>query len=63
MTVTKVGSDQSITLKASHKMMLIDHLYASAARHRLEVAPFREYQRGDIILDGQVVAKWEVTVE
>ncbi|ACE80010.1 hypothetical protein Pukovnik_84 [Mycobacterium phage Pukovnik] len=63
LTVTKVGTDKSVTVKATHKAMLIDHLHASAARHGLEVKHIRDDLQGDILKDGQTVAEWAVTVE
>ncbi|QFP95569.1 hypothetical protein SEA_GAUGELDP_86 [Mycobacterium phage GaugeLDP] len=63
LTVTKVGSEQKVTVKGTHRVMLIDHLEASAARHRLEVKHIRDDMQGDILKNGQTVAEWAVTVE
>uniref|UniRef100_A0AAU8GR28 Gp84-like domain-containing protein n=1 Tax=Mycobacterium phage BabyBack TaxID=3158877 RepID=A0AAU8GR28_9CAUD len=63
LTVVKVGTDKSVTVKGSHRSMVIDHLEASAARHGLEVAHIRDNLQGDILKNGQIVAEWAVTVE
>ncbi|QCG76942.1 hypothetical protein SEA_XIANYUE_89 [Mycobacterium phage XianYue] len=63
LTVTKVGGE-SITIKASHRQPLLDHLEASAGRHNVELrslAPRQQY--GELKVRGQIVGEWEVTVE
>lgn len=60
MTVTKIGG-QSVTITASHRQALLDHLEASAARNNIEVTWLEPREYGELKVRGQIVGEWEVS--
>ncbi|QGZ16883.1 hypothetical protein KI248_gp16 [Mycobacterium phage Phaded] len=63
LLVTRVGTDKSVTEKATRPVVLIDHLESAAGRAGMEVVHIRDNVQGDVLKDGQIVAEWSVTVE
>ncbi|QNJ57040.1 hypothetical protein SEA_DELORIS_92 [Mycobacterium phage Deloris] len=61
LTVSKIGSEKSITIDSSHRQPLVDHLEASTKRNGFEVVWNEPLKHGDILRDGQIVALWEIT--
>ncbi|AHJ86449.1 hypothetical protein 40AC_86 [Mycobacterium phage 40AC] len=60
LTVIKVGTEKSVTEKASRPVVLIDHLESAAGRAGLDVVHIRDNIQGDILKDGQIVCEWSV---
>ncbi|ASR86541.1 hypothetical protein SEA_CHANGELING_89 [Mycobacterium phage Changeling] len=60
MTVRRVRDDKTVTITASHRQALLDHLEASAKRNNIEVTWLEPREYGLLRMNGEVVGDWEV---
>lgn len=60
LTVHRYGTSKTVSVKASHRRALIDHLEASVARAHMTIEFDHDGNGGTVVRRGKSVGYWDI---